>query len=697
MSASRTARARRRFGVAAVVGVLALLSTACSTPSTPNPTQPGGSSFTFRATRAEVVSHNDTFLQGTRDEPFVYNVWFRVKLGVPNSAQVGVAGSRDSASMSLGNGESRYLFSEAEQGAVRFDNVRLLDAGDLLNPQNHLEVVGSWTWAMEEDNISVKGLTDKTAQILKNTLNSTLATMSLPSDTGALVSQIMGSIPQAFTFFAGAAFASIPGLTDDVVGSNIYAGVAATGTLASVLDAATESFKVPFIEIPIVSIPPDIGLNPGGGGHIFSLASPKTFTGEDFSQWNSGAHRYDLQMVPTGTPLDLSEIYNARYDRCVDLSYGNVDGGRIDPWPCNGNGRQAWMLTSAGEIRTPVKFGRCMDAGSGAVGGEVWSASCNGSAGQRWRIDGSQIVNDAQGKCLGIPGQPVSGTHLKLRTCLSTDTEQQWVLKPLAPANYQRIRNTSLDRCAGVVDADTGNGAALDSWMCTNAPDQGWVLDPSGFIFNRGSDRCLDGNGGEAGAEVRIYNCADVPWQRWEWTGTQLVNSYRNRCLAVKNNELLPGAKLNLVACDPADPAQKMVIEPATPWSWSQLRNPSTTTCAQVADNDPANGKLVLDAPCESYAATGQGWRLDPAGLVISRIDAGAHGKCLDAGTGAAGAQVLSWDCHGQPNQRWHVAGSQLVSDIAGMCLTSASTPGGPLRLGACDGSASQRWVPTLQ
>jgi hypothetical protein len=266
MSGLRSTRVRRLAGVAAVLGVLALLSTACTTPSTPNPNQPGGSSFTFRATRAEVVSHNDSFLQGTRDEPFVYNVWFRVKLGVPNSAQVGVAGSRDSASMSLGNGESRYLFSDAEQGAVRFDNVRLVDAGDLLNPQNHLEVVGSWTWAMEEDNISVKGLTDKTAQILKNTLNSTLATMSLPSDTGALVSQIMGSIPQAFLFFAGAAFASIPGLSDDVVGSNIYAGVGATGTLASVLDAATESFKLPFIEIPIVSIPPDIGLNPGGGG-----------------------------------------------------------------------------------------------------------------------------------------------------------------------------------------------------------------------------------------------------------------------------------------------------------------------------------------------------------------------------------------------------------------------------------------------
>lgn len=688
----------RRSVVVALLGAIAVVAGACTNPPAgPGGGGPNGQSWTFRATKVDVVSHNDAFLQGTRDEPYVYNVWFRVKLGVPDSAEVGVTGGRGSASMSLGNGEGRYLFSAEEQGAVRFDDVKVHDIGDLLNPQNHLEVVGTWTWAMESDNISVKGLVDKSAQILKTALNNTLAPMTLPSDSAALVSQLMSSIPQPFLFFAGAALASIPGLTDDVVGSNIYAGVGATGVLANVLDAATESVKLPFIEIPVVGIPPDIGLNPDGGGHIFSLAQPRSFRAEDFSQWNSGHHRYDVQVVPTGTPLDLTEIHNARYDRCVDLSYGNVDGGLIDPWPCNANGRQAWILNPTGEIQTPVKTNRCMDAGSGANGGEVWSSACNGSAGQRWRIQGSQIVNQAQGMCLGIPGQPVSGTHLKLRPCSSADADQQWTLKPLAPGNYQRIRATALDRCAGVAGADTDNGAAVNDWMCTNAPDQGWLLDPNGFVINRGSDRCLDGNGGEAGAEVLIWNCSDVPWQRWEWTGTQLVNTYRNRCLAVKNNELLPGARMNLVACDPSDPAQKLAVEPATPWAWSQLRNPTTSTCAEVTDNSDSNGTAVRDVACESYAATGQGWKLDPSGLVISRIDAGAHGKCLDAGNGAVGAQVLLWDCHGQTNQRWTVVGSTLVSSVAGLCLQAPAAPGGQLRLGACDGSNAQRWVPQLQ
>lgn len=685
-------------GLVALLGVMAVVGAACSTPPTgPGGGGPGGGSWTFRATKVQVVSHNDAFLQGTRDEPFVYNVWFRVKLGVPGSAEVGVAGSRDAATMSLGDGEGRYLFSETEQGAVRFDNVRNFDIGDLLNPQNHLEVVGVWSWAMEEDNISVRGLVDKSAGILKTALNNTLAPMSLPSDTNALVSQIMGSIPQPFLFFAGAALASIPGLTDDVVGSNVYAGIGAGGTLASVLDAATADVKLPFIEIPVVGIPPDIGLNPGGGGHIFSLAQGRTFAGEDFSQWNSGHHRYDIQMVPTGTPLDLMEIYNARYARCVDLSYGNVDGGRVDPWPCNGNGRQAWILNSQGQIQTPVKTNRCIDAGSGANGGEVWSAVCNTSAGQRWRIDGNQLVNAAQNLCLGIPGQPVSGTHLRLRPCDSADTEQQWTLMPLAPANYKRIRNTALDRCAGVSGADTGNNSPVLGWMCTNAPDQGWLLDPSGFVINRGSDRCLDGNGGQAGAEVLIYDCSDVPWQRWEWTGTQLVNSYQNRCLGVKNNDSLPGARLNLVACDPSDPAQKITVEPATPWAWSQLRNSTSGTCAEVEANNASNNVAIRDVPCESYAATGQGWRLDPSGNVISRIDAGAHGMCLDASAGTVGSLVLLFDCHGGANQKWTVSGTQLKNAVGGLCLAAPAAPGGQLRLGVCDASSGQRWAFQLQ
>jgi len=53
----------------------------------------------------------------------------------------------------------------------------------------------------------------------------------------------------------------------------------------------------------------------------------------------------------------------------------------------------------------------------------------------------------------------------------------------------------------------------------------------------------------------------------------------------------------------------------------------------------------------------------------------------------------LSWDCHGGANQRCTLSGTQLVNAVAGLCLQSADAVGGPLRLTACNGSASQRWA----
>ena len=118
---------------------------------------------------------------------------------------------------------------------------------------------------------------------------------------------------------------------------------------------------------------------------------------------------------------------------------------------------------------------------------------------------------------------------------------------------------------------------------------------------------------------------------------------------------------------------------------------------AQAADNDSANGTIVRGSDCATYQATGQGWKLDPGGLVLSRIDGGANGKCLDAITGAAGAAVVMWDCHGGANQRWHVDGSRLVNDVAGQCLQAPATVDDPLRLAACDSSSAQRWTLPLQ
>ena len=145
---------RRTRVTALAAGVLlavSLLAAACNTPP-PSPTDP--TNFQFRASKVTVQNTNDTFIYGTRDEPFVYNLWFRVRLGDPGSAQAGVTGNRSWAVGSLGAGQSATL-SPGAGGAVSFNNVKLLDWNQIADGNNHLEIVGTWTWAMEQDDVSV--------------------------------------------------------------------------------------------------------------------------------------------------------------------------------------------------------------------------------------------------------------------------------------------------------------------------------------------------------------------------------------------------------------------------------------------------------------------------------------------------------------------------------------------------------------
>ena len=284
-------RTRRLASWLAVPVVAALIAVSCSSaPGVAAPT----TSFKLRANKVTVVDHNDSFLYGVRDEPFVYQLWFRAKVGVPGSAQVGLTGSRSNAYNDLGNGQSHVLVG-AEQAEVTFNDVQLLDVLDLVNPVNGLEVVGSWTWAMEQDDVSVAGVANDTLSVIKNALNATVAAGTVPTDANALVSQLFTDFGQAIRLIAGALFGSIPGIPDDAIGSNFYVGVAAKGSLATIIDAATASLSFPSVAIPIVSVPPDIN-----GGRIFALGENKTFTDQEFSS-DGARHDYDLQLIDTAT------------------------------------------------------------------------------------------------------------------------------------------------------------------------------------------------------------------------------------------------------------------------------------------------------------------------------------------------------------------------------------------------------------
>ena len=281
----------RRLGVA--VACLCTLAVLAACAPADGGGAPATTNFRFRANQVTVDAHNDSFIYGDRDEPFVYNLWFRVKVGVPGSAQVGSIGERGNAVESLGDGQTAVLVG-GQQAEVNFNDVKLLDVLDLADTNKHLEIVGTWTWAMEKDDVSVRSSVDDALAIVRNSLNTILANGSVPTDPGLLVEALLGDFGDIFGLVASSLFNSVPGIPDDAIGSRFYVGVGATGALHNIIDAAFAEANLPNIAIPIVSVPPDIN-----GGKLFSLGRNHDLVDQEFS--GDGTHRYDFQMVNTAT------------------------------------------------------------------------------------------------------------------------------------------------------------------------------------------------------------------------------------------------------------------------------------------------------------------------------------------------------------------------------------------------------------
>jgi hypothetical protein len=286
-------RTRSRF--VAVVGIFAVMAIAASCAPPP---PPAAQTWTFRGTQVTVNQSQDkTCVLGvcvnSSDEPYLINVGFRVKIGVPGSAQTQVANARSSAHQNVPEGGVRAL-TGAQQATITWPNLRPLDVIDLANPENALEVVGVYSWASEEDFVGNGAAADATATVLRDALNATLAQGSLPSDLSQILDLVLSNIFDALIIVAQ----NIPlfGLGDDVLGGGLFVGIGATGTLGSIVETAIGQAPAPTFNIPIVDLPPDIQ-----GGGFFATVGAVGYT-KDFTQSYSGAggrHTYNYRAERT--------------------------------------------------------------------------------------------------------------------------------------------------------------------------------------------------------------------------------------------------------------------------------------------------------------------------------------------------------------------------------------------------------------
>lgn len=286
-----------RFMLVAMVAAFAAVAAACSPTPPPAPINWSfkGTSMTVNQPQDAIydpIFHACIAIPNCDDEPYLIQIAFRVRIGEPNSAQAWVI--KGATLPSTSKGQTRTL-TGAQQAEVDFNGVQPLDVLDALNPANKMDIVGTYTWAAEEDTInSLTGGAQSVADVFKTALNQTLAAGTLPSgDTNSLLNMVFNALFGNFNTPFKLILSNIPclGLCDDVLGGAVYVGLGATGTLASLLDSALGSFAVPNVSIPVVTVPPDVQ-----GGGFYTMGGVKDFT-QSFSG-AGGQHTYTFQSGP---------------------------------------------------------------------------------------------------------------------------------------------------------------------------------------------------------------------------------------------------------------------------------------------------------------------------------------------------------------------------------------------------------------
>ncbi|WP_159064003.1 ricin-type beta-trefoil lectin domain protein [Streptomyces canus] len=149
-----------------------------------------------------------------------------------------------------------------------------------------------------------------------------------------------------------------------------------------------------------------------------------------------------------------------------------------DYWSEGGVG---WIGDAPTTIGVTGKSGLCLDAAGGgtANGTIVQIYTCNGSAGQQWRVEGDDkglhLRNVKSLKCLDVAGNnSANGTKIQLLTC-SSSPAQTWEYNVRAATP---LKNVGTGKCLDLPTYDSGQDSRL--WTCSGGTPQKVTAKPSG-------------------------------------------------------------------------------------------------------------------------------------------------------------------------------------------------------------------------
>ncbi|NYE95358.1 hypothetical protein FHU41_001579 [Psychromicrobium silvestre] len=224
---------------------------------------------------------------------------------------------------------------------------------------------------------------------------------------------------------------------------------------------------------------------------------------------------------------------------CISVS-GVKTGSPVTLASCTSTASQMWVLQSNGSF-VGLASGLCLAVKGGAAtaGAPMVITTCNGKQGQAWNTAGTGIivgidtstgtspgtgtgtgtgtgastaasgtlVNTASALCLSSARiGALSGTPLLLNTCISGNSDQQFV-----SGTSNTLLNNGL--CLSVLTSGTYN---LQLLTCGSSANQGWSTSSNGTIVNAQTGLCLTVNGtAELGVVVSRQSCTGSASQVW--------------------------------------------------------------------------------------------------------------------------------------------------------------------------------------
>jgi len=244
--------------------------------------------------------------------------------------------------------------------------------------------------------------------------------------------------------------------TNDVLQNYNVSG--APGRLSTLIDHITAA--VPNADVFVATLIPLANSGQESAVRTFNAAVP----GIVQSKVNAGKHVHLVDMhsvVSTSELIDGVHPTAGGYDKMAAAWYGalrSVAGSIGD----TGGG-------STGSALVGAASGRCLDVpGGNTTNGTqpiIWD--CNGSANQRWTLNGAAL--QALGKCLDAPTNATAGAKVQIWDC-SGATNQQWRLN-----TNGTVSNVASGLCLDASGAGTANNTPIILWTCTAAANQRWT------------------------------------------------------------------------------------------------------------------------------------------------------------------------------------------------------------------------------